>query len=78
MIGVRHRPFGEAAADVLVELEAERARAGLFDRPADPEGLPCRGEERLAAIGLVEKHAVAGAAVGDLCGRGDRELLEAH
>ena len=72
------RPLGQAGADVLVELEAERTGAGELDRPADPEGQLGRGEERLAPVGLVEKHAVAGAAGGDLGGSLDREAPSAR
>ena len=57
-------------ADVLAELEAERARARAA-RPAgrSRSGMLRRGEQRLAAIGLVEQHAVAGPAAGDLAPR---------
>src|SRR5689334_6200636 len=74
---VGDRPFRQAGADVLVELEAQRSRAGKLDRTADPEGQLGRGEERLAPVGLVEEDAIAGAAGGDLGGRLDGEDLKA-
>ena len=50
---VGDRPLRQAGADVLVELEAERSRAGKLDRAADPERQLGRGEERFAPVGLV-------------------------
>ena len=49
------------------EFEAQRPRARQFDRPAEPgKGMPGEFEHRLAAMFLVEQHAVAVAAGGDL------------
>ena len=57
-------------------LEAERARARLLDRAADPERMLCGVEQRLAAVGLVEQHAEAGPPVGDPRRGRDGEALE--
>ena len=74
---VLDRPLDQLRADVLREFEPQRARARQFDRPAEPgEAMPGEFEHRLAAVFLVEQHAVAGAAVGDPRRRLDRQHLE--
>ena len=50
-----------------LNFEAQRARARQLDRPAEPrKAMAGEFEHRLAAVFLVEQHAVAGTAVGDL------------
>ena len=70
------RPFDELGAERAAELELERARARLLDRPADPEAVIDGAEQRLAPIFAVEQHAIAGPAGRDLGGGLDREQLE--
>src|SRR5262249_50752461 len=74
--GMGHRPFRQAAADVLVELETERPRCRQLDRTADPERQLCRREQGGAPRGLVEEDAIAAAAPGNLRPRLAREILE--
>ena len=49
---------------------------GCFHRPADPQRMLRRIEQRLAAVGAVEQHAEARPAVGDAHRRLHREALE--
>ena len=59
------RPFDEPAADILAELEAQRPAAGQLDRTGNPEIADLSGiEQRVAAILVVEQHAVAVATPG--------------
>ena len=63
---VIHRPFDQPAADILAELELQRTRTGQFDRPRHPQVLSgAGGEQRIAAIFVVEQHPEAGASGGD-------------
>ena len=72
-----HRPFDQPAAEVLTELELKRARTGQFDRLGHPQVLSgAGGEQRVAAIFVVEQHPEAGASVGDATRGADRQHLE--
>ena len=70
---VLERPLGERAAVVGLDLEPERAGAGVLDRAADPEAGAGGGVERVAAEPAVAEQAVAGAAGGDLLRRPRRQ-----
>ena len=72
-----HRPLDQPAAEILTELELKRARTRQFDRPGHPQVLPgAGGEQRVAAIFVVQQHPEAGASVGDASGGADRQHLE--
>ncbi len=74
---VIHGPFDQPAADILAELELQRNRTGQFDRPRHPQVLSgAGGEQRIAAILVVEQHPEAGASGGDASGCLDRQYLE--
>ena len=70
------RPFDEPAPTSWLNSKRKRPRARLLHRPADPETVLGRIEHRLAAIGVVEQHAEARRALGDLGGRRDGQPLE--
>src|SRR5277367_6766057 len=70
------RPFHELGPERAAELELERARAWLLDRPANPEAVINRAKQRLAPIFAVEEHAITGSARRDLGGGLDREQFE--
>ena len=57
--GVGDRPFLKLDPERAAELEFERTRTRLLDRPADPEVMIEGAEQRLAAVLAVEQHAVA-------------------
>ena len=74
--GVPDRPFHELGAERAAALEIERARARQLDGAADPERMIGGAEQGLAAIGAVDQHAEAGAAVRHLRRGLDGEHLE--
>ncbi len=71
------RPFLQAA-EIGADLgfQRQRARAGPFDRTADPEAGACGLKQGVAAKAAVAEDAVAGLAVGDLQGGLQAQLLE--
>src|SRR6516165_8690253 len=73
---MRDRPFDQLGPERAAELEFERARARLLDRPADPEAVIDGAEQRLAPVPAVKQHAITGPTCRDLGGGLDREQLE--
>jgi hypothetical protein len=73
---VAERPFDQFGAERAAELKVERARAGLFDRAADPKAMVGGAKQSFAAIFAIEQHAKARTSASDYCGSFHRQFLE--
>src|SRR5690606_9261411 len=61
---VPDRPFYKLGSDILGESEAQRSRYRQLDGPSEPgKGMTGELEHRLAAVLLVQQHAIAAAPV---------------
>ena len=71
------RPLDQARPEVPAELELERTGARQFDRPRHPQVLSgAGGEQRVAAIFVVEQHPEPGTPLGDAARGLNRQNLE--